>query len=464
MYPIAIAASHAGLVRGERPEDWQAAAQAASVIAGVLLSAPLYLVSAELFGGPAAWIGVLLFYLAPGVSPILADVLSEGTFLLFWTWGLWAALRFLREGRFGWLPPMIACGGLAYLTRPEGLLLPAAMASTLLLMPLLRSTRLNWPRWLAAVGFLVIGPILLVGPFVALKGGLGTKPAVQRLLGTAPRSAADAVERSRPLDPGETELQTALRSFKAEWEAIRDIVSVPLVPLSALGLVFAIRRGPAQARVWLLMGVIGSASLLALWRLHQTGGYCTPRHAILLAVVLIPAAGYGVSRLLGSISIPGRALGLGEGRFSAGPAVWAAVLLAYAGWAAPSLARPINENLVGYRQAARWIGEHLPPGGRVVDATGWTQFYADRPGYTFANLREAPNDADLRYVVIREAHLHGAWWYCDVLRAIVRSREPVATFPPEPAKGQAKVYVFDRSTPEVPSLSWNPPRQAARGR
>ena len=40
------------------------------------------------------------------------------------------------------------------------------------------------------MAFLVLGPLLLVGPYVALKGGLGTKPAVARLLGTAPKSAA----------------------------------------------------------------------------------------------------------------------------------------------------------------------------------------------------------------------------------------------------------------------------------
>lgn len=458
MYPVAIAASHAALVRGERPEDWQAAAQAASVLAGVLLSVPLYLVALELFGGPSAWLGVLLFYLAPGISPILADVLSEGTFLLFWTWGLWAGLRFLREGRFGWLPLMIGCGGLAYLTRPEGLLLPAAMASTLLLMPLLQSTRLNWPRWCAAVGFLVVGPMLLVGPFVALKGGLGTKPAIQRLLGTAPRSAADAVERARPLDPDQTELQTFLKAAKAVWESVRDIVSIPLVPLAVVGVVLAVRSGSAQSRVWLLMAVMGSAALLGLWRLHVTGGYCSPRHAIVFAVVLIPAAGHAVCRLLGAVSIPGRVLGLGEGRFSAGPAVWVVVLLAYAGWAAPSLARPVNGDLAGYRQAASWVSEHLPPEGRVVDATGWTQFYASRPGYNFGNLRDAPSDPNLRYVVIREAHLHGAWWYCDVMRAIIQSREPIAVFPEHPRKGQARVFVFDRTSPQVPALSWKPAR------
>src|SRR5262249_12981898 len=53
VYPLAIVAAHRA-IGGEGPEAWQSAAQAASVLAGVLLILPLYLVSAELFGSRSA--------------------------------------------------------------------------------------------------------------------------------------------------------------------------------------------------------------------------------------------------------------------------------------------------------------------------------------------------------------------------------------------------------------------------
>src|SRR4051812_36011850 len=199
-YPLSIAAVHQ-VLRGEDPHSWQQAAQAASVLAGVLLVIPLYLVAIELFGPRLAWPCCLLFYLSPIPCRVMADALSESTFLLFWCWGLWTAIRFLKEGRPGWLPPMVAFGALAYLTRPEGLLLPAGMVASLLVMPLFPVTRMSWPRWWGAVGFLVLAPILVVGPYVAAKGGLGTKPAMARILGTAPKAPSDSVDRSRPLDP-----------------------------------------------------------------------------------------------------------------------------------------------------------------------------------------------------------------------------------------------------------------------
>ena len=209
----------------------------------------------------SAWLACLLVYLVPLSGHVMADTLSESTFLLFWNWGVWASLRFLREGSFGWLPVTIGFGALAYLSRPEGLLLPAALLATLLLMPLLRSTRLNWPRWGAAMAFLVLGPLLLVGPYVAVKGGLGTKPAVARLLGTQPRSAALAVERERPLDPDQSTAKTYVLAIRAMAQAVRTSVTLPLLLLAAVGLVSAWPLG--GGRPWLFMTIVMVTSAMA---------------------------------------------------------------------------------------------------------------------------------------------------------------------------------------------------------
>lgn len=441
-YPLAITAMHR-LIGGTSPRAWQEAAQLASVLAGVLLVLPIYLVSREIFGDRVAWMSCLLVYLVPLNAHVMADALSESTFLLFWTWGLWASLRFLKEGTFGWLPLMIACGVCAYLSRPEGLLLPAALVACLALMPLLRSTRLYWPRWIAAVSFLVLGPALLAGPYIAMKGGLGTKPAVARILGTAPKSAADAVERSRPLDPNQSTLKTYTVATKAVFESIRDAVSIPLLPFALVGL-WACRPFRPRARIWLFLSIIVVASILALIRLHATGGYCTARHAMILGLLLIPAAGCGIDRILTRMAIPARWLGKQGSPFRAGPAVWGLVLGGYVLFVSPTLFARVNEGLGGYRAAGLYLNKTVPPGVKVVDVTGWSLYYGERPGYTFANLIEAPGDPNLRWVVVRDSHLKGPWSYCQQLRALVAGLDPVATFPEHEGPNQAKVYVFDR--------------------
>ncbi len=443
IYPLAVAAAHRG-VGGEGPLAWQAAAQTVSLLAGVLLVIPLYLVSLELFGPRSAWLSCVLVYLAPLYGHVFGDVLSESTFLLFWMWGLWSALKFLKEGTFGWLPLTIGFGGLAYLSRPEGLLLPAALVATLAAMPLLPATRMNWPRWWAAVAFLVIGPAILVGPYVAAKGGLGTKPAIARLLGTAPKSDAKAVERARPLDPNQSTAKTYALATRAMLKAVRDAVTVPLLPLVFVGL-WSCRPFSARARSWLFVSIIVTAASLALIRLHATGGYCTPRHAMVLGLLLIPAAAAGLDHLLNAIKIPGWLVGQGEERFRVGPAAWVLTLAAYVAWMGGETFAPINAGFVGYRDAGNFLAETAQPGQEIVDVTGWSLFYGGKPGYTFANLIEAdPANPNIRWIVARDAHLKGPWIYCDQLRSLVAGLEPVKTYPEFAQRGQARIYVFDR--------------------
>ena len=69
------------------------------------------------------------------------------------------------------------------------MLLPVALALTLLVLPLQSATRINWPRWWGALMCVIGGLLLFFGPYIAIKGGLGTKPGIARVLGLAPRSA-----------------------------------------------------------------------------------------------------------------------------------------------------------------------------------------------------------------------------------------------------------------------------------
>jgi len=443
-YPLAIAGAHR-VLGGDGPEAWQLAAQVASIAAAVLLVVPLYLVALEMFGGATAWLAVALSFLVPLTGHVMADALSESLFLLFFTAGTWTALRFLKAGGFGWLPPTVGLAALAYWVRPEAMLLPAAMVATLAAIPLLRSTRLHWPRWWAAVAFLVIGPACLIAPILAAKGGISTKPAVYRVLGLGPRSAPLAVERPRPLEPGQAAADTYVQAVRAMAIAVRDSVTIPLLPLALLGLIFAWPPGE-RARPWMFLSAVMIGWALALVRLHATGGYCTPRHAMILAYPLIAAAAFGMTTLLSKLAIPGRWLGgRPEARYTAGPLVWALALVGLVAYYRADLKAPINDRFAGYRGAAAYLAAHVPEGGKVVDVTGWSLFYGRRPGYTFANLAEAMGDKGLTRVVVRDAHLTGPWAYCAQIRGLIAGRKPTATFPEHPTRKQSVVFVFDWS-------------------
>ena len=442
-YPLAIAGMHR-VLGGDGPVDWQHAAQGASIVAAVLLVIPLYLVALEMFGASAAWLAVVLSFLVPLTGHVMADALSESLFLLFFFWGVWTSLRFLKEGIFPWLPPTIGFAALAYWVRPEGLLLPAAMVATLALIPLMPSTRMLWPRWWAAVAFLVIGPTCLIAPIIATKGGLSTKPAVGRVLGTVSRSAPLAVERTRPDEPDQTATQLYIQSTRAMAIAVRDSVTIPLLPLALLGFILAWPPGE-RARLWVFFSIVMIAWALAMIRLYATGGYCTPRHAMILAYPLIASAAFGLERLLKMIAIPGRWLGQADGRYTAGPIVWVGVLAGLFFFYKADLKAPINERFVGYRGAASYLASHVPEDAKVVDLTGWSLYYGKRRGYTFANLIEAMGDKGVSRVVVRDAHLTGPWEYCDQVRKLIGDRKPIASYPEHPVGKQAVVFVYDWS-------------------
>jgi hypothetical protein len=379
---------------------------------------------------------------------VLADALSESTFLLFWTWGFWSALRFLKHGSTVWLLASIGLAGLAYLTRPEGLLLPVALVSTLGLMTAFPTSRLSWPKWSRAVGLLVVGPLVLLGPYVTLKGGIGTKPAVARLLGLAPRSPAKAVERERPLDPDQSIAMTYTLAGRALARAVLGAVTVPLLLLAALSLL-APRPGlmpePYHLRKGLFLMVTLGAGALALVRLHATGGYCTPRHTMIIAFPVIAAAAKGLNLLVERIA--NRCLRtMADGQQNLPRLIlWALFLVAELGlWARDTLA-PINGGYQGYRQAGEWLAIHAPADARVLDLKGWAIFYGQRAGYTFERLEEGMRDPKLGWVVAHDAFLVGPWDYCQAVRRTVGSRVPIKSFPEIRRPGISQVHIFDLS-------------------
>jgi 4-amino-4-deoxy-L-arabinose transferase-like glycosyltransferase len=446
-YPSAVASVHR-LAGGDRPEDWQSAAQIASVVSAVLLVIPLYLLALEIHGASSAWLACLLTFLIPHTGHVLADVLSEGTFLLFWAWGCWSAVRFLKEGRTAWLIPTIAFTGLSYLARPEGLLLPVALVSTLGITALVPTIRLDRARWLRAVGVLAIGPALVVGPYVAYKGGIGTKPAVARLLGTAGRSGAMAVERDRPLDPDQTPLQTYSRATRAAAQAVAGAVSLPFLLLAAGGLFFSLREVDRR-REQLFLTIIVCVWLLALVRLHATGGYCTPRHAMIAALPLFAAAARGLRGLADSVAARWTRFGNGAPVGRRGTALLTVCLAACVCYWAPETLAPLNPAFGAYRQAGEWLGANTPSDARILDLKGWATFYGERTGYSFGELNRAAHDPDLGWVVAHDALLIGPWDYCEVIRKAVAGRSPVRSFPERRRAGVAQVHVFDLST-DVP--------------
>jgi hypothetical protein len=441
------------LIGGIDPASWQQAALVLSFTCVVLLVIPVYLLSLELFGGQSAWLACLFVSVNPIVDDIVVNVLSESTFLLWWTFGLWCAIRFLRDGRFLWLPPTICLGGLAYLTRPEGMLLPAALAAVLLISPLFRVTRIQWPRWWRAVAFMAAGPAILVGPYMAIKGGVGTKPGIARILGLAPQAQPFALERGKPVPPGQSTYRTYQLATIRMIKAFRVGVTAPLFPFALFGLALATRL-PDRARAGLFLSIVLAASAVALVRLHATGGYCTARHGLIPGMLLTLSAAYVITWLLCKISIPGRWLGRAGENFRMGPIVRTIVIGALMIMVLKiQHLGPLNPGPYAvYHATSDWLTRNTRSGEYVLDLTGWPLYFSDLRGYNFANVYEAPADPATRWIVVRQPHVEGHWYYSHVIRELIGDRTPVAQVPPRATPNQVQILIFDRQAP-VPHVA-----------
>jgi len=450
LHSLGIVATHR-LIGGEGPVSWERAALGWSFACVVLLVVPLSLLGRDLFGPEAAGLGCLLVIINPIVTNGIVNVLSESPFLLWWTWGFWGAVRFLREGRLAWLPLTIGCAVLAYLTRPEGLLLPAALVAALLLSPLHRGTRLGWRQWWPAVAILVLGPMILAGPYMAVKGGLGTKPGIGRVLGLAPDLPRESLGRESPLPLDQTRWETYQIAVGRTLKVLDVGVTTPLLPLAILGVVLALvaaRTGGPAARTWLFLGVVVAASGLALVRLHATSGYLTARHGLIPDMILILAAAHGLGWLVRRAVAAGQRLGLAPRSLRPGPVFWG-LGAATALFSFPSLRSPGPQHAdpcAVYQATGRLIAGQAAPTEQVLDLTEWSLFFSGRGGYVFATVYEAAADPRVRWVVVRQAHLQGHWPFSKVLRTLIAGREPVVLVPPHARRGEYQVQIYDLTT------------------
>jgi hypothetical protein len=183
--------------------------------------------------------------------------------------------------------------------------------------------------------------------------------------------------------------------------------------------------------------------VLALLRLHATGGYCSPRHALILSLLLIAAAGAGIERSIAA-AVDFAARHAPRSARAVGPIARLLMLGGLAGFLGPRTLAPVNEGLGGYRAAGHWIEAHVPADAWVVDVTGWALYYGRHRGFTFENLVQASTEPGIRWIVAREAHMKGPWPYCRQLRDLVGDAPPVAVFRGANPRHPTKVFIYDR--------------------
>jgi 4-amino-4-deoxy-L-arabinose transferase-like glycosyltransferase len=380
------------LLGGTTAVTMQLSAQLTSSLAGVLLVIPMFLLGCDLLDRRAAFWGTALFQCLPVCAHLLSDGLSEATYLLLITLALLCAVRSLRRGSVIGFALCGVCGGLAYLTRPEGALIVLATALVALGVQLVPAWRWPWRRTLACGGALLGAALLVASPYMFVIGGFTQKPTPLKMLESVwqePKSASPPTKEisRRTVLPSSSQTPPALVASilgiyapeelkdRRWWglqaigtEVIKDYLYILGIPV-LLGMWWFRDRMRLVPGAWVLMTLCG-LQILVLWRLALAVGYVSERHVLLLVLCGVFTGAAAVGRI-----------GDGLARLIPSPrARWVplAFLALMIGFALPQTFKPMHANRAGHRAAGEWLAANTIPVDPVVDPFCWAHYYAGR--------------------------------------------------------------------------------------
>ena len=369
-YPLAVLAT-SELVRattpGDLPDQMLLSTQIASVVAAALWVIPCYALGVLMFGRFEGFAAALLLQILPVIARVCSDGLTEAWYLLFYTsaaaTGTWAA-RTPSPWKFG-LAGLFS--GLAYLVRPEGLVVAIAVACAAAWLALVKRDAI---QAIVRVACVVLGAALPAGPYMATVGGVTLKPALQDVMPEVGRAPAAGPLFAVNFNP-ETDGSRAAWVPKAILrEGLKTAhYGIAVYGLIGLGLALASLRERPWLAVTLVLGALNFALLVAL-ATHKT--YLSERHTIPVVVLTTFYAGFCLMEL------PRRLAQLPSLRFF--DAQW----WKWVGLAALTISclavvfKPLHEGRTGHRLIGDYLKRHATAQDVVIDPYTWAQFFSGR--------------------------------------------------------------------------------------
>jgi Dolichyl-phosphate-mannose-protein mannosyltransferase len=404
LYSLAIAAMT--LVTGH-PE---AAGIAVSVLCGTLLVFPVYGLAARMYGRRAALVAGAIIAFLPFAVDMSVVVLSESLFTLLAATALYVLVRSLHAG--GWRLGALsgALFGLAYLTRPEGLVLGAAGVAAVVcasaLEPGLRR------RLISCAGAMVLALVVVGSPYVLFLSAhahtlsIEAKSATNAAIAAGMQSgltyiqAADGIDGNLrvvgpELDDDGYFVDGAMRRISLREklaiilsDARRRAVDIPRkllskpygTPLVALLAAIGIFAGPwRRRRIVDEIALFGYAA--ALFVSLTTVYHFWDRYAFGFTPLLAVWAGHGVDAVTGTIlaRVRGHAALRQRAEMSIAAAVVVAAGLAMLlGSLHGFFKNDVNDAATTTeRTIGTWIAAHDNAPGRIMTVSDQSAFYAN---------------------------------------------------------------------------------------
>lgn len=396
------------------PENMELSAQLVSLLGSLVLMVPMYWLGRQFFDRTVSFCGTLLFQYLPVSAQHLSDGISEPTFLVLLVSGLLFMVHAVHN-RSVW--SAIACGifaGLAYLARPEGLLIVPAVGVALLLCQMGADWRLPRGRFLMC-GIAVLLTSMLVGSiYVYATGRITNKLSAIEVgrsfwhwlttvfggqsaqAGSVPVFAATFV----PYDTRTMRLAQSTAAFAKELT--QGIYYAGLAP-ALLGIWWSFATLRRHAGFWALT-IYAALQSVILIALAMSVHYVSDRHVMPLVLL----ASFFV--VVGLRELPRRVLAwvdknavVGENtttRWYRSATVWfvlcfAALIVA----ALPRSAARLHGMRAPNHEAGIWLREHVMPDDVVEDDHAWSAYFSGILFYEGREPRRPRDNESYCYVV-----------------------------------------------------------------
>jgi hypothetical protein len=405
-YPLTILGMSYPLrpwLSGDENEVMQKSAQWTSALAGMLLVIPMFYLGRALFDPRVGFWAALLFQCWPVGSRLLADALTEGVFLLLVMTALLCAIHALRKSRAIYFGLSGLCGGLAYLTRPEGAVVVAATLVVLVGMQVFRAYRRPWRQAITACATVIVAAVAAGGPYAFTIGHFSNKTTSHEIMQTAKIEPSETPQTIAPTSasllgvfgPDSRELGFVKHHLWCLAAVFREVMKGYhyVAWFWALVGIFWFRAHLRERPgAWVLLALM-VLQLLILWRVAFVMGYVAERHSVLIVTC-------GLYWAVATIGAIGDWLALMAGRYLARRQLVAAVfLLSLALSGLPKTLEPLHTNRAGFHAAGRWLAERLQPGDQIYDPFNWVEYYSGQV-YRISNRFAPPLGRHPQYVVL----------------------------------------------------------------
>ena len=369
--------------------SWIYCGQSVTLIFRLLAITTLYFIGKQLFGDKLSFWGVLILILLPKPAEYGSDALSDWPHLFFFTAGLLLLFKGAANKRWWIFGFAGLAAGAGYLIRPECAMLVVLGGLWLGLQLLWSKRTMSINKVLPAIALLIIGFLIIAGPYMKLKGAIFPKKDVGRFTQDLQQEEVCLTSGQITSDATEASTFTPTNTVKAFGKLVGNIGET-LMWFFVLALLIGMHKN-FKAQKWhepekfFVIAIIVLNVPVMIW-LYCKHGYMSDRHTLPLLIIPILYVPVGLQELaiwlqdrFSKKAEPSAAINRNE-RF------WFLVLfLIGICICAPKLLRPIRIEKQGYRTAVKWLEANTDSAALIAVPDKRISFYAEREGLVYEN-------------------------------------------------------------------------------